>query len=467
MRSLSAAVFLLAGCGTSTGLPAADDMAASPWPAHCSNGVRDADETDVDCGGGCAGCAADRGCRGMSDCTSAVCVNKLCAAPSCSDGVPNGGEADVDCGGPCPARCAEGHACADGTDCQSARCVNNRCTGAPVDMSSLDGPVDALPPPDMAIEDGGPPPPCVADCINNVETTCVQGVAMKRKCSFGCAHPFCAIPTTCAAPGDISAAAIYQSSTANVLDNNQGSCAIGGGQDNALSFKLARWSDVTLTVKPVGNPWSAALYTRSNCFAAQSELAMGGPCAATAPVPACSANAGTITQKLCGLSPGTYYSFVDGQTARDSGDYTIETAFAADDLNSCTGSGRALSGVPIKGDTSIGHADQNRAPNGTANCGDLGVGSPEYVFFVVVRGGAMSLQAKVVSTDPMMKYQPLVYLAPACPVMATANQTQCGVAANNTATTPLVNNPAAGTWFVVVDGTNNTSGPFTLTVTIN
>ena len=45
----------------------------------CDDGVKNQDETDVDCGGVCDAC------------------------PTCSDGILNQDEIDVDCGGICPA----------------------------------------------------------------------------------------------------------------------------------------------------------------------------------------------------------------------------------------------------------------------------------------------------------------------------------------------------------------------------
>jgi len=54
-----------------------DDFTVYREPlGHCENGVQDADETDVDCGG-------------------ADCI----ACPTCSDGIQNGNETGVDCGG--------------------------------------------------------------------------------------------------------------------------------------------------------------------------------------------------------------------------------------------------------------------------------------------------------------------------------------------------------------------------------
>jgi hypothetical protein len=102
-------------------------------PSTCSDGRRDGSETDVDCGGPvCPPCAAGRICLIPSDCVSGLtCTTNLCVAPgatpSCSNGVRDGNESDVDCGGSC-APCADGRTCRSGADCQSQTCsAANRC----------------------------------------------------------------------------------------------------------------------------------------------------------------------------------------------------------------------------------------------------------------------------------------------------------------------------------------------------
>src|SRR5579862_9534452 len=51
--------------------------------------------------------------------------------PTCIDGVKNGNESDVDCGGSClPSKqCANGLRCNSGSDCISAVCTSNICQG--------------------------------------------------------------------------------------------------------------------------------------------------------------------------------------------------------------------------------------------------------------------------------------------------------------------------------------------------
>lgn len=90
-----------------------------------TDGIKDGDETDVDCGGTKApACADAKGCKAATDCVSGVCSGAVCQKPTSKDGVKNGDETDVDCGGTTTSapRCATGKGCAADSDCDVARC---------------------------------------------------------------------------------------------------------------------------------------------------------------------------------------------------------------------------------------------------------------------------------------------------------------------------------------------------------
>lgn len=96
--------------------------------ASCDDGLRNQDESDVDCGGSCEdSCADGETCEGDGDCASGFCdVDGAgqCAMPSCSDGARNQDETDVDCGGSCGASCADGASCDADGDCESGVCLS-------------------------------------------------------------------------------------------------------------------------------------------------------------------------------------------------------------------------------------------------------------------------------------------------------------------------------------------------------
>jgi hypothetical protein len=80
----------------------------------CTDGIKNGDETAVDCGGAsCSPCPTASQCTDGSDCASAHCVDDVCREPACDDGIRNGDEGDIDCGGTsdCPV-CVERCVCA-------------------------------------------------------------------------------------------------------------------------------------------------------------------------------------------------------------------------------------------------------------------------------------------------------------------------------------------------------------------
>ncbi len=105
----------------------------------CMNGVQDGTETDVDCGGGsCAArCISGQGCGMDSDCTGAniLCLANTCTQDPCTNGIQDANEAGVDCGGTssCGA-CAGGASCTLDSDCGTGDCecgINSgNCSGS-------------------------------------------------------------------------------------------------------------------------------------------------------------------------------------------------------------------------------------------------------------------------------------------------------------------------------------------------
>jgi hypothetical protein len=103
-------------CSTECG-----DMCDPGCTSHCSNGVQDCDETDVDCGGStCSSCACVPDCTGLScgqlETTCGTACGTSCDAgctAHCSNGGQDCDETGVDCGG---------------ISCSSCVCIPN-CTG--------------------------------------------------------------------------------------------------------------------------------------------------------------------------------------------------------------------------------------------------------------------------------------------------------------------------------------------------
>jgi hypothetical protein len=70
-------------------------------PATCTNGLRDSNEGDVDCGALCdRQCGVSAACRVAADCISKVCTSGRCTdAPTCNNGLHDGRETGARKGG--------------------------------------------------------------------------------------------------------------------------------------------------------------------------------------------------------------------------------------------------------------------------------------------------------------------------------------------------------------------------------
>ncbi len=107
----------------------------------CSDGIKNQNETDIDCGGICSKCQDGGGCLVDSDCDSGNCSSGKCSsqqAPSCDDSVQNQDETDVDCGGQKCTACEEGKRCSIDDDCTGElSCEQGKCVSECV--SDCDG----------------------------------------------------------------------------------------------------------------------------------------------------------------------------------------------------------------------------------------------------------------------------------------------------------------------------------------
>jgi hypothetical protein len=145
--ALLAAVVVLSACSSTTEEAGADSDLAGPGAAGSgggalcatppcapgatappvpTDGVKNGEESDVDCGGPSGPkCADDKQCHDGVDCASGVCTGGACQPPSGTDGVKNGDETDLDCGGTTTGapRCAADKACTAHADCASGGCT--------------------------------------------------------------------------------------------------------------------------------------------------------------------------------------------------------------------------------------------------------------------------------------------------------------------------------------------------------
>ncbi len=100
----------------------------------CYDNIKNGDESDTDCGGiRCNQCALGKGCNSNSDCESKSCGSSgVCEEKTepvtpekpqtCSNGTKDGDETDTDCGGSCE-QCTQDRYCKTDADCKSWKCV--------------------------------------------------------------------------------------------------------------------------------------------------------------------------------------------------------------------------------------------------------------------------------------------------------------------------------------------------------
>lgn len=110
----------------------------------CGDGVEDGDETDVDCGGSCARCSSGASCGSGYDCQSGFCNRQYaaegaCIDDHCQDGIQDADECGVDCGGEQCAKCGNFVRCSEAEDCQSGITDGQSCVSSDCNNRERDG----------------------------------------------------------------------------------------------------------------------------------------------------------------------------------------------------------------------------------------------------------------------------------------------------------------------------------------
>jgi len=166
-----------AACTDDTACAGARCIDGACVPSIASNGSKDGDESDVDCGGSVAPrCIDGKTCGVATDCANKSCIAGLCSPPSATDGLQNGTESDVDCGGAAPTnapKCDDGKSCKAASDCVSLSCGGDGKCAPP---SSSDGIKNGT---ETDVDCGGGAPtnaaPCAATKGCVVPTDCFWG----------------------------------------------------------------------------------------------------------------------------------------------------------------------------------------------------------------------------------------------------------------------------------------------------
>ena len=163
-------------------------------PTSCGDGVWNGDESDVDCGGSCAGCDIGETCDTSSDCLSTVC-DEVCRITTCGDGVKDASETDVDCGGPDCRSCDDGQACGQDADCQSEHCAGGICQPANCDVNCESPPCGScgshcvngvLDGDETDVDCGGSCQPCRSGRECSIDGDCLSDICSGNICQASC-----------------------------------------------------------------------------------------------------------------------------------------------------------------------------------------------------------------------------------------------------------------------------------------
>lgn len=170
-------------------------------PTECTNGIKDGNETNIDCGGSCPPC--NPVIISVAHCTNGVLdigeTGIDCGGPcppclaSCNNGLQDNGETGIDCGGPCPPCPFNPVSCSDGimngnetgVDCGGPTCPpcnTSYCNNQLQDNG------------EAGIDCGGPCPPCgTPHCNNGIQDGNETGI----DCGGSCPPCVVIYPPTC------------------------------------------------------------------------------------------------------------------------------------------------------------------------------------------------------------------------------------------------------------------------------
>ena len=99
---------------------------------------------------------------------SQICIPSQCSTANCSDGTKNNQETDIDCGGPNCAKCADGKSCGADSDCQSGDCANGTCQQQ--QQMNLQSCSDII----NCVDQCGQDTHCINSCILNAQQVAKQ-----------------------------------------------------------------------------------------------------------------------------------------------------------------------------------------------------------------------------------------------------------------------------------------------------
>ncbi len=289
----------------------------------------------------------------------------------------------------------------------------------------------------------------------NVTECCTAGV-----CNNGVCGPPPAITSndTCASAYQLNFDNGYVTvigDTSAMADDSKadpnGNCySPADGPDAVFSFTVTEKSVFMADVKFEDSAVNKVIYLRSSCDAATGKELD------------CSEYSKLSLTGTSALDPGTYFLWVDGDAASDKGRFTLSASLWA--IPSAPPANDTCAAPETLTFDAQGHAEVKGSTLGavdTTQGSCMGYGADVVYTFTTTQ--AQKVVAKVAGAP--FGIEPRVYVRTTCDSGSSEVAKGCASAASgtNTATLTLGNLPA-GTYFLWVDGTSGSAGPYTLTV---
>jgi hypothetical protein len=235
------------------------------------------------------------------------------------------------------------------------------------------------------------------------------------------------------------------------------------GWDVVYQFTLTQSRDVTVTVTPTSAGYRPAVYMRAqNSCGSDTQVACAAASATGSIAPQ--------TLQVANVPAGTWYLWVDG-VADTSGTFQLDVVLGSPTTNDSCASPEALAFVndvaTTTGDTRFGTND-NSSGHVSPTCSTSAKVDGRDLVYSYTLPGTRNVSITVTPTGANPTYQPVVYVRSPGNCASTGSATQLACV-SNVSTAPAsiqLTNQAAGTYFIWVDGSEQTAGPFGLQVTL-
>jgi hypothetical protein len=287
-----------------------------------------------------------------------------------------------------------------------------------------------------------------ADCPSGVCTntnTCSTGGSLPDRC--GAVQALTFVNDVATINGDTSLAA----------DDGNGTCFRGAGNDLVYSFFISSAKDVDVSLTALGSH-RPAVYLRRVCTStsASDEIGCDAP----------TVSGGTATLSLKNVASGPYFVWVDGV---GQGKFSLRVALSNPGtvLNDDCASAESITLGPA-GTASVPGSTLLANRTTTGSCGGSG---PDVVYKYSVPATLSNVRivAKVTPSAGSSLFQPIVYARLRCSSTSQIDEAGCAVASmsgQSAVFSRAFGSLPAGTYYLWVDGANDTSGDFTLDVSL-